>query len=129
MYTAAQASATTAHTPLHGRDLEASILLKAAAKLQAVKDNWDTRSGEVDSVLTYNRKLWTVLAASVSSKDNPLPAPVKQNIINLSVFIFNHSLRLITEPAAERLGVLINISREIAGGLMTRAAAAAPAQS
>ena len=125
MHNAAQAYARTAQTTLNGRDLEASVLLKAAARLQAVKENWDAQKDKLDEALTFNRKIWTVLASSVSSDDNPLPKPVKQNILNLSVFIFNHSMRMITEPAAERLGVLININREIAGGLMMKPAAAA----
>jgi flagellar protein FlaF len=46
-----------------------------------------------------------------------MPAPIKQNIASLGMFIFNHTLTLMGKPEAARLGVLVNINREIAAGL------------
>ncbi len=126
MHNAAQAYAKTAQTTLNGKDLEASVLLRAAAKLQSIRENWDAQQHLLEEALSFNRKIWVILSASVAAAENPLPKPLKQNILNLSIFIFNHSMRMISEPAAERLGVLININRDIAGGLMAKPAA--PAQ-
>ncbi|MFL5207653.1 MAG: flagellar biosynthesis regulator FlaF, partial [Microvirga sp.] len=56
---------------------------------------------------------------------NPLPAAIKQNVANLGIFIFNHTLAVMTQPAPERLAILIDINREIAAGLRGPAAQAA----
>jgi flagellar biosynthesis activator protein FlaF len=46
------------------------------------------------------------------------------NVANLANFIINHSMKLESDRtrAQERLGVLININREIAAGLRAQAA-------
>ena len=56
------------------RKLEASLLLKAAAQLQAVHDSWnDKKPRGLDDALLYNRRLWTVFIDAVMSDDNKLP--------------------------------------------------------
>jgi flagellar protein FlaF len=102
------------------RELESSILLKAGQKLQAVKDGWPESERDLDAALTYNRKLWTILVTSVTREDSQLPREIRQNIVNLGLFIFKHSFALSIEPDPARLQVLININREIAAGLRGR---------
>ena len=99
------------------RELEASVLLKAASRLQAVRDDWNGRRGELDEALTFNRKLWTILVTSVTDADNPLPQAIKNNIANLAIFVFERTITVMTEPAPEKLAALVTINREIAAGL------------
>jgi flagellar biosynthesis activator protein FlaF len=99
--------------------------MKAATKLQAIRDNWEAKRHELDEALTYNRKLWTILVSSATEAANPLPVPIKQNVANLGIFIFNHTVTLMSEPKPERLGVLITINRELAAGLRSAPPAAA----
>jgi flagellar protein FlaF len=117
MHYAANAYSKVAQATQSPKELEAHILLKAATKLQAVRDDWEGRSKDLDEALTYNRKLWTILVTSVTRPENPLPAPIKQNIANLGLFIFNHTLSLMSDAKPERLGILISINRDIAAGL------------
>ncbi|WP_046868307.1 flagellar biosynthesis regulator FlaF [Microvirga massiliensis] len=117
MHYAASAYSRTAQTGQTPRELEASILMKSASRLQGIRDDWANRSGELDEALTYNRKLWTVLVSSVTRPENPLPTPIKQNMVNLGLFIFNHTLSLMASPAPERIGILVSINRELAAGL------------
>ncbi len=105
------------------RELEASVLMKAAVRLQTIKENWAERAGELDEALLYNRKLWTVLVTAVTEPESQLPAQIKQNIVNLGMFIFKRTLDLGSEPVPEKLTVLININREIAAGLRMQPAA------
>lgn len=114
--------AQATHSP---RELEAAILMKAAARLQAIRDDWSGKCSDLDEALTYNRKLWTVLVSSATEAANPLPAAIKQNVANLGIFVFNHTIALIGEPRPERLGVLITINREVAAGLRSHPPAAA----
>ena len=100
--------------------MEASLLLKAASRLQAVKDGWDGNRANLDEALLYNRKLWTIFLSSVASADNPLPRETRQNVANLGLFVMNHTLSATYERRPEQLTSLISINRELAAGLMAR---------
>jgi flagellar protein FlaF len=67
--------------------------------------------------LTYNRRLWTVFIDAVTSDDNRLPVPVRQNIANLGVFVMGETFSLMTKPQPDHLVSLIQINRGIAEGL------------
>lgn len=125
MQNAASAYARVAQATQSPRELEAAILMKAATRLQSIRDNWDLKRHELDEALTYNRKLWTILVSSATEAANPLPVPIKQNVANLGIFVFNHTVTMMSEPKPERLGVLITINRELAAGLRSAPAAAA----
>ena len=122
MQQVANAYARTAQSAQTPRELESSLLLKAGMKLQSVKDRWPESEPQLDEVLAYNRRLWTILVSSVAAETNPMPREIKQNIINLGMFIFNHTMATLIEPDPKRLTVLVNINREIAAGLRGRAA-------
>ncbi len=53
----------------------------------------------------------------MAREDSPLPREIRQNIINLGLFIFKHSFALMIDTDPAKLQVLININREIAAGL------------
>lgn len=105
-------------TGVNPRDLEATLLMKAAGKLQGIVDNWDDVSDEVlTEHLNYNRRLWTFLLAAVNEDSNPLPDAIKMNVTNLGVFIMNQTLEAMRAPNAQRLSSLISINRNLAEGL------------
>lgn len=103
------------------RELEADLLLHAASRLQAIRDGWDNKRGDLDEALLYNRKLWSVFVTSATSAENPLPAGIRQNVANLGLFVFNQTLAMMSNPRPEQLGALININRDLAAGLRARA--------
>lgn len=117
MRSAAQAYGKVAKETASPRELEATLLLRAASRLQAVSDAWDEKQGDLEAALTFNRKLWSVFMTSVTREDNPLPAPVRQNIANLGLFVMNHTMALTINRRHEGLGSLIRINRELAAGL------------
>ena len=119
MQHAAQAYGKVATQTSNPREMEASLLLKAAARLQALNDSWGNRE-QIDEALLYNRKLWAIFLTSVTREDNPLPELVRQNVANLGVFVMKQTLSLMAEPRREKLMPLININRELAAGLMGR---------
>jgi flagellar biosynthesis activator protein FlaF len=124
MQQAASAYSKVAQAIQSPRELEAAILMTAATKLQAIREDWDGKRPGLFDALTYNRKIWTILVSSATEADNPLPVPIKQNLANLGIFVFNHTLEVMSRPAPERLGILVTINRELAAGLR----AAAPAE-
>ena len=117
MQQAANAYARVAQATQSPRELEAAVLLKAASRLQALRDDWQGRRSDLDEALTYNRKLWTILVTSVTDADNPLPVAIKNNIANLAIFVFERTITVMTEPGPDKLGALVTINREIAAGL------------
>lgn len=119
-FNAYAAAARTAQSVVSPRELEASLLIKAATRLQIVADEWSLRARELDEALTYNRRLWTLLVKAVIAEDNPLPVGIKTNILGLANFIFNQTFKIAAEPQPQALGVLIAINRDIAAGLRGR---------
>jgi flagellar biosynthesis activator protein FlaF len=120
MHSAAQAYGSVARKIASPRELEADLLLKAAARLQSIHDGWDATKSDLDAALLYNRKLWSIFLTSVTEPDSPLPPDVRQNIANLGLFVMAQTMKVASEPAPERLRSLININREIAAGLLGR---------
>jgi flagellar protein FlaF len=102
------------------RDLEASLLLKAAARLQAVSDSWDRDQSGLADALSFNRKLWTIFLSSVTSPDHGLPSEIRRNIASLGIFIMNQTMAVSANPRREALASLISINRELAAGLRVK---------
>ena len=120
MHQGTQAYRAVAKEIASPRELEAHLLLKAAARLQAVIDSWDNNKSDLDGALTYNRKLWTVFLTSALSSDNPLPSEIRQNIANLGMFIMSQTVAVTTNPRREVVASMVNINRELAAGLRAK---------
>jgi flagellar protein FlaF len=121
MQSAAQMYKNVARQTSSPRELEANLLLQAAARLQSVHDTWDKNKAQLDEALLFNRKLWSVFLSEMTDKKNPMPKAVRQNVANIGLFVMNHTVAILNDPRPERLGSLININREIAAGLLGRA--------
>lgn len=122
MHHAAKAYGQVALHTANPREREADLLLDAAARLQAIRDAWDARRPELDAALLNNRKLWTIFITSATNPENPLPAGLRQNVINIGLFVLKQTIAVLANPRPENLGSLININRELAAGLLNRAA-------
>ncbi len=114
---ASNAYAKTAKETAAPRELEASLLLKAAAKLQAVHDSWRDKPPGLKDAILYNRRLWTIFLDAVTSDDNKLPAGVRENIRRLGVYVMAETFSLMTKPKPDHLRSIIKINRGIAAGL------------
>jgi flagellar biosynthesis activator protein FlaF len=121
MHYASNAYVKTAIETAAPRELEAMLLLQAAAKLQAVHSSWCDKPPGLKDALLYNRRLWTILLDAVTSDNNKLPLAARQNIANLGVFIMGETYSLMTQPKPEHLISIININRGIAAGLRDKA--------
>jgi flagellar protein FlaF len=117
MQNAAQAYGKVAKEIASPRELEADLLLKAAARLQAIQDAWEGKRAELDAALLFNRKLWLVFVSSITDPAHPMPLEIRQNVASLGVFVMKQTLAVMVEPRPEQLGSLIKINRELAAGL------------
>jgi flagellar biosynthesis activator protein FlaF len=116
----AQAYQQTTKIVESARERESALLMKAAAGLQRVKDEWATGTDEdLRSALAFNRKLWTIFMSAVTQPDSPLPQEVRQNIANLGMFIMNQTREILLDlnPQPQQLDVLVRLNRQIAAGL------------
>lgn len=121
MTKAAQAYGKVATQISSPRQMEANLLLQAASQLQTIRDRWDSRGSELNAALDNNRKLWSLLVNTVTRPENPLPAEIRQNVANIGIFVIKHTMATMANPKPENLGSLININRELASGLLSRA--------
>jgi len=121
MHYAAKAYAKTARETAAPRQLEADLLLQAAAKLQAVHDSWDDKLAGLADALLYNRRLWTVFIDAVSRDDSKLPVTLRSNIIRIGAFVLGETFALMTKPKPKHVKNIVNINRRIAAGLRGKA--------
>ena len=98
-------------------ELESRALIRTASSLNLIKDNWETRIGELDEALEKNRKLWTIIASAMNEDDCPQPIEIRNSILNLAMFVFQRTMDIIANPDPQKLEVLININMNIAKGL------------
>ena len=121
MHHANNAYRKTARETAAPRDLEAMLLLEAAAKLQEAHDSWRDKPTGLDNALMYNRRLWTVLIEAVIRDDNQLPVKVRNNLASLGAFVLGETFALMTQPKLDQLKTIIKINRGIAAGLRSKA--------
>lgn len=116
----AQAYQQTTKIVESARERESALLMKAAAGLQRVKDEWATGTDQdLKAALSFNRKLWTIFMSAVTQPDSPLPPELRQNIANLGMFIMNQTREILLDlnPQPQQLDVLVRLNRQIAAGL------------
>jgi len=102
-----------------GRELEAGVLTKAAQMLRQCQRDWNAadRNVRLEQALKNNQRIWTVLQVELGRNDNPMPAPIKHNLILLSVFVDKRTFEVLAFPTPEKLNILIDINTNIAAGL------------
>ena len=98
-------------------ELESRALIRTAANLNQIKENWEERKGELDEALEKNRKLWAIIASAMNEEDCPQPPEVRKNVLSLAMFVFQRTVDTLAEPEPQKLNVLISINMNIAKGL------------
>jgi flagellar protein FlaF len=91
--------------------------MKAAAKLQAIKENWEPSVLHIEDAISHNRKVWTIFLSSALEADCQLPADMRKNVVSLSRFVINQCMRILFEPDRSKLDLLIEINQNVAAGL------------
>lgn len=104
------------------RELEASVLTKAGMMLKACQDNWDApdRDKRLDEAVRYNQKIWSFFQSELTMPDNPLPKKIREDILNLSLFIDKRLFEVLAFPESKKLDIVININFNLAAGLRTK---------
>lgn len=106
---------------MSGRELEASVLTKAGLMLKAVQDNWDApdREAKMLEAIKYNQKVWSFFQAELTEPNHPMPKELRQDLLNLSLFVDKRFFEVMAYPSPEKLSIVIDINFNIAAGLRT----------
>lgn len=102
------------------RETEGRALLEAARRLAEAQKRPEDKHG-LREAARLNWRLWTIFQAELSAPDCPLPVEIRTNMLNLCNFVDKRTVALLAKPAPELVEVLINVNRQIAAGLLTRA--------
>jgi flagellar protein FlaF len=110
------------------RELEAGLLLAAAAHLQSSTDTiFGSRNPAhcptFARAMTFNCKIWTILVTCAMRSDSPLPVAIRQSIAELGLFVIARTAHILRDgmasAASEAIAVLVEINRSVAAGLRT----------
>ena len=106
---------------LSGRELEASVLTRAGLLLKQVQDSWDEpeRNEKLLEAIRFNQKVWSFFQSELSMPDNPLPQKLREDILDLSLFVDKRLLEVMTNPEKEKIDNIVDINFNIAAGLRT----------
>jgi flagellar biosynthesis activator protein FlaF len=108
---------------LEGRELEASVLFRAAQKLKKCARRWEERHTDdfqerLTEALQYNQKLWSYLQVELANPANLLPETLRMNLLQLSKFIDKRTFALFAgSGTADDLLSIAHINEQIGGGL------------
>ncbi|WP_306115849.1 MULTISPECIES: flagellar biosynthesis regulator FlaF [unclassified Roseovarius] len=104
-----------AHLVATDRDTEYNAFAKVTHRLKAAARKGDDGFRDLVSALHDNRNLWTILAADVADRSNPLPKMLRARIVYLADFTHQYSSKVLTRKASA--DALIEINTAIMRGL------------
>ena len=106
-------------TTMSGREIEAEVLINAALLLKDCQKKWDDkdRDAKLDKALKYNQMIWTIFQTELANPENPLPKKLKEDILNLSIFIDKRIFEVMSFPEPKKLDIIIDINLNLATGL------------
>jgi flagellar protein FlaF len=116
MQYAANAYAKVARVALSPREAEAAVLLKAAGRLQALGSQVEMGPA-LNEALTFNQRVWTILASAATEPSSPLPVEVRNGMAQLSAYVFHTIVDTMIEPTPEKIESLVSLNNHIAAGL------------
>ncbi|QOX80325.1 flagellar biosynthesis regulator FlaF [Trichlorobacter lovleyi] len=107
---------------LSGRELEASVLTRAGLMLKQVQENWAApdRTEKLLEAIKFNQKVWSFFQAELSDPENPLPVNLRQDILNLSLFVDKRLFEVMANPDKDKLNIVVDIDFNIAAGLRAK---------
>lgn len=104
---------------MSGRDIEATVLTKAARKLKECQDNWNAsdREDKLENALKFNQRIWSIFQSELSREDHELPKKLRLDILRLAAFIDRRIYQTLAAPSPEKLTMVIDINNNLAAGL------------
>jgi flagellar biosynthesis activator protein FlaF len=99
------------------QEIEGMALITAARRIADAKRAADSPAALLHA-LRQNWQLWTIFQAELCAPECTVPTAIRQNLLSLANFIDKKTIELLRAPDPNKVDVLVNINRQIAGGLM-----------
>jgi flagellar protein FlaF len=97
------------------REVEYRLFGEVTRSLMAAAQLPEHEIGARMEALDWNRRMWAALAADCGAPGNTLPAPLRAQMISLSLWVGRHTSAVMRRE--EEFGPLIDINRIIMQGL------------
>lgn len=93
------------------RNLEGRAFATAARMLNdaSVGSHTDLRHA-----LEYNLRLWTMVQASVTHPESPLPVDIRGELLSLSIFVDRATQKICDTKNTDFVGAMVDINRSLA---------------
>ncbi len=117
---ALQAYQKAQHSAMSMPYMEKSIFARAISLLRQAQQNMGDYQGYA-AALKFNQRLWTFIQSHLSDSDDQIPRKIRINLLNLSLFVDQQSIRALSNPMAAQLDALIEINIDVSRGLATEA--------
>jgi len=109
---------STASPELTVFEEDALALTQAALEISRAFEAKDDR--RLAAALDRNLKLWVGIRTLVSAATNPLPMPIKDNLIRLSSFVAQKTFEMQNGANAKTIEALANTNLQISEGLLDK---------
>jgi flagellar protein FlaF len=109
----------TYRSTLPDREIEADVFNQAAIVLIECLEGWDddAHAERIARAMDFNQRVWCIIQSELIRADNPIPNELRLNVLKLSALFDKQLLEFRYRPRKEKLRLLIDINRAIAGGL------------
>ncbi len=97
------------------RDTEYNILAQITHRMKSASERGQGGFNDLVAALHDNRRLWTIMAADVADRDNPLPDSLRARIVFLAEFTRLQSRKILSREA--KADALIDINTAVMRGL------------
>jgi len=100
------------------RETEAWALTETARRMS----EGQSESVDIEDFLAavrLNWRLWTIFQTELSAPETEIPLDMRQNMLSLANFVDKRSVEILSTRDRALANVLINVNRQLAGGLFT----------
>ncbi|PIE12422.1 MAG: flagellar biosynthesis regulator FlhF [Rhodobacterales bacterium] len=112
----AHAAYSQSNTPIRtDRGTEYEVLARVTHAMRLAAARGQKGFTNLADAIHKNRNLWTILAADVADKNNPLPKDLKARIFYLAEFTQSHSRKVLQDGAS--IAPLVEINAAVMRGL------------
>jgi len=113
---ALQAYQRAQHSAMPPRYMEQEAFAQAISMLKIAQEDITAFQGYADS-LKFNQRLWTFIQSALADNGDGVPAAIRTNLLDLSIFVDRRTISALTTPNAAKLDALIDINVRISRGL------------
>jgi len=96
---------------------EAWALIEAARRMAEATTADDSKNA-MREALRLNWRLWTIFQVELTGGQSTIPEELRMNMLNLCKYVDQHTVGALAEPTTKKVEILVNINRDIAGGLL-----------